>query len=1113
MFAVAAKRDLLSLFAVRSSLSCVAVLLAMPSCIYAGYLCRCAAEDHKGSQRCCAGRSRQMWEENVGPERANKCVFPPPNSLAGHTFVLTSTVTQQTKQQRRRLLEQARVNDIPSFLATEHKTIRNKVSSRPTFVKKVMICGCHFSADDVTTEGAQKRSVYTLRPDARVRSAAQLGAVPSTRQSPLSRSVSVRPATKRLRAERDAALDVCKELQEQISKDQKQKKRKAMQQQQERTQATNVPEVRRVIFAPGGQLEERGELEQQSQARVAGLTKAIDYQRALQEIEQKLLAQELELQVTRRQLKDQLEKATVQGCAKRFAHLRRELERLNGELTYVAVMDVLQATDNMDEYARLQALDLSATRAEELPTLEFSVGANSTPRTQKAQRLFSTMCMNILAGGRRSDTRSALTTASLDVFSRLGVAASSRTHRRLQKNAAENYSDLLTDHMLREMGLFSVDDINILTCISFHMGWDDDFSRGWHIHQWLDRALADLWHALTVSASVVPNPKVLMPRATDFPHHNPDIISVDKVMKAIYKDPVFAETFFGRAKAAGLTLVPGTTFCAETLREKAANLEYAQGADQDIRRRCKNAQLLDILDQPFTSYGDMTRALMILFKQPVIRKLLQEGFLWLTTGDYPKQALQRVLLRQVHHEVSEGNHFGKLCRKADPAGFEQLKDNMHLNDIDTENYIAKLSKNIIQISGPLHYKINAVKDCVEMWREPFFNRMHVLLSGQPLSAHPHARAMSISCDAVFVAWCALRDSVLELLEPLKHRFDVSAFLTFLDESISMAVLNYDVIFKTNKHELYLDFLKHYAVFCSLRKRKNYDEATLYKIDQAVYLSDHEHLAKFFTTHLNLVDEAFGEGGVNAKLRKLISDTQHMTTENIIKHMKAAYGIDMDETSANLAASFEHEYFKAKTYTTRDLEQMAGAAAVLILDIAQSLLHAKGEDLPRRLKSQSDKHDKWVCRALFHRKPSDFVFLSDKHGPPGYALHPQAGTSTNFFAPDSTGKGGCCGVSGNINGLHAALVRCQQPRHVIFPCAHAFCMACLKSPSLKVGHCDGHRFDCPYCAVAVRSVAQQCSHTRTSSPANKLAAAAGKQKTATANMISWVLANHGKEGTL
>eukprot|EP00051_Salpingoeca_urceolata_P021186 m.327713 g.327713 ORF g.327713 m.327713 type:complete len:119 (-) comp19748_c3_seq25:2234-2590(-) len=101
----------------------------------------------------------------------------------------------------------------------------------------------------------------------------------------------------------------------------------------------------------------------------------------------------------------------------------------------------------------------------------------------------------------------------------------------------------------------------------------------------------------------------------------------------------------------------------------------------------------------------------------------------------------------------------------------------------------------------------------------------------------------------------------------------------------MAVLNYDVIFKTNKHELYLDFLKHYAVFCSLRKRKNYDEATLYKIDQAVYLSDHEHLAKFFTTHLNLVDEAFGEGGVNAKLRKLISDTQHMTTENIIKHMK------------------------------------------------------------------------------------------------------------------------------------------------------------------------------------------------------------------------------------
>eukprot|EP00051_Salpingoeca_urceolata_P024761 m.437729 g.437729 ORF g.437729 m.437729 type:complete len:407 (-) comp20273_c1_seq34:783-2003(-) len=273
----------------------------------------------------------------------------------------------------------------------------------------------------------------------------------------------------------------------------------------------------------------------------------------------------------------------------------------------------------------------------------------------------------------------------------------------------------------------------------------------------------------------------------------------------------------------------------------------------------------------------------------------------------------------------------------------------------------------------------------------------------------------------------------------RTRFDVSALLWLLEDRLPMAVLGYDVVFKSNMAKPMLEFLR-----------------------------DSEHpLYEYFSSSQRLVDECFGEGGVNAKLRNIMEGQKHLETEQLIRMSYDLFARNMDTTSNNLQRNFTKEWSKKRSYTTRDLSQRANVAAHLLADMILSLVSAEGDDLPRRA-STTKAQDFWVCKALFNRNTqTPFKFQSTKHGSAGYALFPQVNNKANFRAPDSPGDGGCCGMvdAAPFNAQHVTTrAHCPKKSVVVLPCAHAYCSDCQQREEYRT---KGGKFHCPHCAAESR----------------------------------------------
>eukprot|EP00051_Salpingoeca_urceolata_P024758 m.437681 g.437681 ORF g.437681 m.437681 type:complete len:1133 (-) comp20273_c1_seq28:783-4181(-) len=998
---------------------CCCFQLTMPSCMWQlGYMCRCRDGDQSGGQRCVAASSRAEWKKHIdsttSTQRERAMSFPPEKSLAGTVFNLSTTANEATTAQRRRIMRQAGLTDADilkrGLLETHHKITRNKPSSKLTFVKPLMICGCHISVDDTTTEGLRKGSSIKLTLEANAHKPAALAADTPLRVSPKRRAATTPIAQRALQEEEESAKS--------------NQRLKGVVEEQERT-------LKRARSDQLGKAQEyyllKGQL---SQVQGHAHDKISQTEQQAQLLHKLLLDQQHKVLVLETKLKfeEQL-KEPFEEYAKRLHKLMRAVDELQGELTPSTIIRVCQDTGCQDEVTRMQALAAFAPNFKRR-SLEFSPRSNSSVGSQITQSVAAAWAVGVVAGRRQSETRKRLVDMPTDTLSRIGLAPSQRTEQRRRSKLIENYPRLL-DGWLRKQ----------LATGSFLVHWDDDLTRFWRLMTYTHREEKWRTHKLTVSA--INSSPGTMPRVhPSIPHQDPNIISVERIMDEIDETLPFTKSHFERATDGGYNRAPEhECWNTESLRERTGSVNYASATAQDINLKCANAKLLEVLDQPFHSHGDMLRALMVVFKTDVLREMLSADFILLSVGDYPKQALQRTLLFQTNrHPASTGNHFGMLCRAADPKTFDSIAQKEGHDTVEeTEVFLGNMAQNIVQVSGPLHYKLNQCKDIVEAWFQPLFNRLNVLYEGTELPKSPHMRSIAIMCDAVFIAWWHIRDSALPLLQPFKHRFDVAALLWLLENRLPMAVLSYDVVFKKNMAGPTLEFLRD---------------------------SGHP-MYEYFSSNQRLVDECFGEGGVNAKLRNIMEGQKHLETEQLIRMSYDLFARNMDTTSNNLQRNFTKEWSKKRSYTTRDLSQRANVAAHLLADMILSLVSAEGDDLPRRA-STTKAQDFWVCKALFNRNTqTPFKFQSTKHGSAGYALFPQVNNKANFRAPDSPGDGGCCGMvdAAPFNAQHVTTrAHCPKKSVVVLPCAHAYCSDCQQREEYRT---KGGKFHCPHCAAESR----------------------------------------------
>jgi hypothetical protein len=477
---------------------------------------------------------------------------------------------------------------------------------------------------------------------------------------------------------------------------------------------------------------------------------------------------------------------------------------------------------------------------------------------------------------------------------------------------------------------------------------------------------------------------------------------------------------------------------------------YATALEAYKDRLMRNVLVMDILVQQFKSYLEFGRSILRQLVDKIIFEMLEAGYLLPSVGDFPKYARESMLLLQGdgrHPEGTRGGpaYLGELLRACDATLWQRLVDLQGMADWEEEKIlyrVGSVAMGIVQEMGPLHIKINPCKDAGEFWRTVFLGPLFFKATGKQMQANMHLRQIIGLEEALLAAWLRLRVFIMPVLLGFSARVDASAVLWFFECTLAVPTIAYDVIYKQAMPEKYVTALKYALLEAVVRQRHNYPPALFRKIDNYLYLLRSGHpLFNLLGTNCHTVDEAFGEGGVNALLHRWVRTIWCDVIARDTALRKFANRTDFGVRE--MVDAFVTPPTIKCPVTGRPMEEMVVFAAELIVDVLCRIVQAAGPQLPYRVPKGNARPnhdtDAWICWALTNDTTTKLY--SHEVASPAFALFP--GQSPD--APDGFQSLNGCNNSGCPGS------RLTSSRTML--CGHAFCEDC----------CDLR--DCPLCQRA------------------------------------------------
>jgi len=351
-------------------------------------------------------------------------------------------------------------------------------------------------------------------------------------------------------------------------------------------------------------------------------------------------------------------------------------------------------------------------------------------------------------------------------------------------------------------------------------------------------------------------------------------------------------------------------------------------------------------------------------------------------------------------------------------------------------------------------KINPCKDIALFWMKILVSPLHTAATGKPLKAKPHLKELIGLLEPLNAAWIQLRSHARPRLLALASRFDASAVLWFFENCLPLSLLLYDIVLKAPDAERYWRGLAHLEAMCVTQQRRNYDRTVLKKIDSYLYLKRTGHsLYKLVGEHPECIDEAFLEGGVNAKLA---ARTKTYTNEEEARaSCLRMFAKRTDSTIKQAKEAFTTEYGHLKYMTKRDIEDLTLRAGEVIVSVIERICNATEQQKPYRVNKRGNARrgytcDAWVCPTLIPSAPGTKTvtqLYSHEIGSPAFSLFSD---TQAYGAPDSLRSANGC----NMDGCAGSMDSDVELRQLL--CGHKQCSVC------------GSGSTCPKCSAALKS---------------------------------------------
>jgi hypothetical protein len=511
----------------------------------------------------------------------------------------------------------------------------------------------------------------------------------------------------------------------------------------------------------------------------------------------------------------------------------------------------------------------------------------------------------------------------------------------------------------------------------------------------------------------------------------------------------------------GTLAAPNGASMQETTRRIEAH-DYAMAAVAKQQRQIRNSVRLWDIDicNSFHSYKEQVSAAAQQASRPFVVEMADAGNIIISIGDGPKIQMQSFIAAQGRMNPQSATHgIGHLTdlilEAAEPLCAAKAQEWYYSASPKDTRDAAKEIAGILAYNtvhpgpGPLHLKINQVEDIVRNHRPRIFEPLALALLGSRLRKRVLVKQAAFLEECLLGGYAAVRHLLQPRLSLLAHRFDAAAILWLLEVELPLALLSYDALALQTYNDEYQRAKCIFTLVAVARGRKNYKLLTVFEQGQLEYWREYQpELYDVLTKENPLLDEAFGEGGINSAAsrvtdawqdpasgrRQLLLHFHNMHANNgVLQHMQNGLGR------------------KDRQVRPVDLRRGTLTAATILVELIADI---EAEEAAGQQPSASVTKQGKVS----HVHMSDCLLTPGKHastrkmGAPGWSLF-SASPELIHLRPDRLQEQGCHLRSAAV-AAHGSLPVCTAPsstKTTQFLCGHRVCIAC--SPNGRCPLCE------------------------------------------------------------
>jgi len=386
----------------------------------------------------------------------------------------------------------------------------------------------------------------------------------------------------------------------------------------------------------------------------------------------------------------------------------------------------------------------------------------------------------------------------------------------------------------------------------------------------------------------------------------------------------------------------------EQIRLRLDPHDYANQRPEYVNRTLSNVIMVDHLPVEGKSIGEMALGFLSLLAQPNIFAYLNSGYTAPMASDNPIQLFVWNLRWQAKRSPDD---VGAFLRSADvnntyiPRIEAALKSG---REKIVNKSIGQAVLHVLPGIGELHQKINPISDIgMSPWRDILLEPLQKAALGKKLGKTPKLREIANLLEGVNAGYLIIRKHYYPVLEKLR-RFDAASLIYFLDHTLPLALLSYNVLYKPGMSvDLHKKVLSMKWIMAIIRRRRNYDKAYPLLLALRDHLTNnHPDVARVFCEHANAHDDAMIEAliGRITPLAEASMGTEDATNKIFLSMYGRSDGLATQAKEAYLTET------KRKTWE-RNIENLGRHAAFLIATLIRNMVEAKS---PEMVEQKSDK---------------------------------------------------------------------------------------------------------------------------------------------------------------